>query len=103
MTFLRIVIPLLLLEHDLFRKPEPTFRDHALAYCWSKIFSESRCPARIKSGAGFFGSCSKRKGAAAVAPFLLCRPCRVSGRDDGDDLHRSRIDDHDLVADQEEL
>src|SRR5712691_11028128 len=31
MTFLRIVIPSnLLLEHDLFRKPVPTFRDHAL-------------------------------------------------------------------------
>jgi hypothetical protein len=32
MTFLRIVIALyLLLEHDLFRKPVPTFRDHAIA------------------------------------------------------------------------
>jgi hypothetical protein len=33
MTFLRIGIPLyfiILLEHDLFRKPVPTFRDHAL-------------------------------------------------------------------------
>src|SRR3979411_543908 len=32
MTILRIVIPALVLslEHDLFRKPVPTFRDHAL-------------------------------------------------------------------------
>jgi hypothetical protein len=26
-----------------------------LAYCRSMIFSENRCPPRIKSGAGFFG------------------------------------------------
>jgi len=24
-------------------------------YWWSMIFSENRCPPRIKSGAGFFG------------------------------------------------
>jgi len=40
-----------LLEHDLFRKPVPTFRDHAQ----SMIFSENRFPPRITSGAGFFG------------------------------------------------
>ena len=26
-----------------------------LNYSWSMIFSENRCPPRIKSGAGFFG------------------------------------------------
>jgi hypothetical protein len=32
MIFLRIIIPLYyFVEHDLFRKPVPTFRDHALA------------------------------------------------------------------------
>src|SRR5205809_5623098 len=44
-------------EHDLFRKPVPTFRDHALEHyrftlnqnralsvCWSMIFSENRFP-----------------------------------------------------------
>src|SRR3981189_3486221 len=30
-------------------------RHPALAYSWSMIFSENRCPPRIKSGAGFFG------------------------------------------------
>jgi hypothetical protein len=52
-----------LFEHDLFRKPVPTpdqvrgrlFRDHALAFCLSMIFSENRFPPRIKSEAGFFG------------------------------------------------
>jgi len=27
----------------------------ALLFCWSMIFPENRCPARIKSGPGFFG------------------------------------------------
>jgi len=32
MTFLRTVIPVqLIFAHDLFRKPVPTFRDHALS------------------------------------------------------------------------
>src|SRR5262245_43698522 len=30
-------------------------RHPALAYCWSMIFSENRCPPRIRSGAGFLG------------------------------------------------
>jgi len=42
MTFLRIVITLyLFLEHDLFRKPVSTFRDHAL-----------QCPAVSDSPSG---------------------------------------------------
>jgi hypothetical protein len=32
------------IEHDLFRKPVPTFRDHALSFYLSMIFSENRFP-----------------------------------------------------------
>src|SRR5262249_42183953 len=32
-------------------------RHPAPAFWWSVIFSENRCPPRIKSGAGFSGSC----------------------------------------------
>jgi hypothetical protein len=36
------------MEHDLFGKPLHTFPDHALDFCLSMIFSESRCtPFRI--------------------------------------------------------
>jgi len=33
-----------LFEHDLFRKPVLTFRDHALGFLLRVIFSENRCP-----------------------------------------------------------
>ena len=35
----------------------------AVDFCSSMIFAESRLPPRIKSGAGFFGSRSRRSGA----------------------------------------
>ena len=43
MVFGRVIIPLqLLFVRDLFRKPVPTFRDHA--FCSCVIFSENRYP-----------------------------------------------------------
>jgi len=40
---------------DLERDDFSSNRHLALSYGWSMIFSENRCPARIKSGPGFFG------------------------------------------------
>ena len=44
-VFRRVIIPLMLCAaRDLFRKPVPTFRDHALGFLLRVIFSENRCP-----------------------------------------------------------
>src|SRR5215211_5878934 len=80
MTFLRIVISLsLLVEHDLFRKPVSTFRDHALL------------PAHHEAVAAHFPALQpvEKAHAEQARPELtgLCDQCRHFALEDGADGH----------------
>jgi hypothetical protein len=63
-----------LFEHDLFRKPLHTFRDHA---CLSMIFSENRC---TLFGIMLEGSCEQESAIFTGAANALHGGAPVAGR-----------------------